>query len=171
MALDPLNARLLAPSVPFVDPDTGNVSPTAQRWMQAISARTGDQVGISTGDVQSAVAAAAAAAAAAQTAADTAHAAVTAETTTRASADNTEASNRAAADAAETVARIAADSAETAARIAADALLAPKANPTFTGPISLPILFNAVNDAAAAAGGVAVGQLYRSGSICMQRIV
>ena len=34
-----------------------------------------------------------------------------------------------------------------------------------------PVLFNAVNDAAAAAGGVNVGQFYRNGSIVMQRQV
>lgn len=32
-------------------------------------------------------------------------------------------------------------------------------------------LVNAVNDAAAAAGGVAVGQLYRNGSVLMMRVV
>jgi hypothetical protein len=36
---------------------------------------------------------------------------------------------------------------------------------------NLPPLFNAVNDAAAAAGGVAVGQMYRNGSIVMVRVV
>lgn len=32
-----------------------------------------------------------------------------------------------------------------------------------------PILFNAANDAAAAAGGVTIGGFYRNGSIIMQR--
>jgi len=32
-------------------------------------------------------------------------------------------------------------------------------------------LVNAVNDAAAAAGGVAIGQMYRNGSILMVRVV
>lgn len=36
---------------------------------------------------------------------------------------------------------------------------------------NLPVLVNAVNDAAAAAAGVQVGQAYRNGSIVMQRIV
>ncbi len=36
---------------------------------------------------------------------------------------------------------------------------------------TIPILTNAVNDAAAAAAGVPVGGLYRNGSVVMQRIV
>jgi hypothetical protein len=34
-----------------------------------------------------------------------------------------------------------------------------------------PTLFNAANDAAAAAGGVAIGQLYRNGSVVQMRVV
>lgn len=37
------------------------------------------------------------------------------------------------------------------------------------GPIKAPLLTNAANDAAAAGAGVAVGQLYRNGSVMMQR--
>jgi hypothetical protein len=71
----------------------------------------------------------------------------------------------------ETTARVGAVSAEAATRAAADLLLAPQANPIFTGTIFLPILTNAANDAAAATAGLAIGQLYRNGSIVMQRIV
>lgn len=39
-----------------------------------------------------------------------------------------------------------------------------------TGRIKLILLTDAVNDAAAASGGVAVGELYRNGSIVMQRV-
>jgi hypothetical protein len=37
------------------------------------------------------------------------------------------------------------------------------------GPILMPLLTNAANDAAAATAGIAVGRLYRNGSILMQR--
>lgn len=39
-----------------------------------------------------------------------------------------------------------------------------------TGPIVLPTLTNAANDAAAATAGVIVGQIYRNGSVLMQRV-
>lgn len=39
-----------------------------------------------------------------------------------------------------------------------------------TGRVGLLSLTNAVNDAAAASGGVAVGELYRNGSVVMQRV-
>ena len=38
------------------------------------------------------------------------------------------------------------------------------------GPITMPLLINAANDAAAATAGVAVGQLYRNDSAIMQRV-
>jgi len=51
-----------------------------------------------------------------------------------------------------------------------------RAAPTFTGVVTLPAtvaiatLTNAVDDAAAATAGVAVGRLYRNGSVVMVRI-
>lgn len=51
-----------------------------------------------------------------------------------------------------------------------------RASPTFTGTVTLPAtvaiatLTDAANDAAAATAGVAVGRLYRNGSILMVRI-
>lgn len=55
----------------------------------------------------------------------------------------------------------AAVAAETARALAAEALLAPKNSPVFTGAAPVFALFGAyANDAAAAAGGVAVGQFY-----------
>jgi hypothetical protein len=36
---------------------------------------------------------------------------------------------------------------------------------------NLPVLVNAANDAAAAAAGVLVGQIYRNGSVLMMRVV
>lgn len=185
--------RMPPPAAPMVDPQTGAASVAFWHWMLAIFKRTGDGVGIAAVDVQTA-------ADAAQATATAAAAAVVTEQGVRAAADTAEANTRAAADAAEATARMAADAAETAARIVAvaaeattraaadttlttaiateattrataDALLAPKANPAFTGTVDMPIFTNAVNDAAAAAAGVAVGQLYRNGSIVMLRIV
>lgn len=184
--IDPYNARLPAPAVPMVDPATGLATVAWWSWARSMFARVGgDGSGIPVADVQAAATAAANAAATAhaaavtaqsaattaQTAATAASAAVTAEVAARISAVTTEGAARLAADITEATVRLADDGTETAARIAADLLLAPQANPTFTGAIQLPILFNALNDAAAAAGGVAVGQLYRSGSAVMQRIV
>lgn len=51
-----------------------------------------------------------------------------------------------------------------------------RASPTFTGTVTLPSavalgsLTDAANDAAAASAGVAVGRLYRNGSVLMVRI-
>lgn len=192
MAVD-YTGRMPPPAAPMVDPQTGIISNAWWHWALALFKRTGDGVGIAAVDVQTAADAAQATATAAglATAAETVRAqdAEATEAAIRAAADAAEASARMAADAAETAARIAAVSAEATTRAsadttlttaiateattraAADALLAPKANPAFTGAVFMPIFTNAVNDAAAAAAGVAIGQLYRNGSIVMLRIV
>jgi len=47
--------------------------------------------------------------------------------------------------------------------------IAPLDSPEFSGAITMPIFINAANDAAAAALGVGIGQLYRIGSVVAQR--
>lgn len=199
MAVD-YTCRMPVPGTPLVDPQTGLVSVGMWHWMLSMFKRTGDaDPGIGTVDAEALAAAAQAAATAASGAVLTeagVRAAADAGLTT---AIATEATTRAAADAllapkaspaltgtptaptaapltsttqlATTAFGTLAVGVETSARTAADALLAPQANPVFTGTVFMPIFTNAVNDAAAAAAGVAVGQLYRNGSIVMQRIV
>lgn len=97
-------------------------------------------------------------AAAAQTTANTAQTTATAAQTTANTAEAT------------AVAAAAAVVTERTRALAAEALLAPKASPVFSGAAPVFALFTqAVNDAAAATAGVAIGQLYANGSVVMQR--
>jgi hypothetical protein len=174
--------RLPNPAGPVVDPSTGAPTVALWHWMLAMFVRTGDAPGIGSVDSAALAAAATAAATAASgaviTEAGVRLAADTAEAATRAAAVSAEATARATAVTSESTTRAGADTtlttnlaAETSARIAADLLLAPKANPAFTSTVTMPIFTNALTDAAAAIAGVAVGQLYRNGSIVMQRII
>jgi hypothetical protein len=180
MAVD-YTCRLPSPALPMVDPKTGAPSVAMWHWMLAMFVRTGDAPGIGSVDSATLAAAATAAATAASgaviTEAGVRLAADTAEIAARAGAITTEAGARAAAVTTEAGTRAGADTlltnnltAEINARLAADLLLAPRANPAFTGTVAMPIFTNALTDAAAAIAGVAIGQLYRNGSIVMQRI-
>jgi hypothetical protein len=54
---------------------------------------------------------------------------------------------------------------------ALDRLVASIVVGNFASPINVAALTNAANDVAAAAAGVAIGQLYRNGSVIQVRIV
>ena len=74
-----------------------------------------------------------------------------------------------AAVSAETTARTAALTAETSARVSALALKAPLANPTFTGNVIMSLL-HFDDDTYAAAGGIPLDGLYRTGNVVKIRI-
>lgn len=177
-----------APQSPIADPATGIVTIPWWYWFQTLLTRTGGLPGVDVTTVQTlaqtaetqaeaAQTAAAAALTAANTAQTTANAAETAALAATATADGASTTATAAAataTAAQTTAATAqtAVAAETTRALAAEALLAPKASPTFTGLAPKFALFiQAVNDAAAAAAGVVVGQFYVNGSVLMQRQV
>lgn len=152
----------ITPNVQITNPD-GTLTITGFRYFLAMWSRTGSGQGTDTNVVRTTALAAQATATTAQATAVAASAAAgTAQTT---------ANSATSAVALETTNRIAAVSGEATTRAAADALLAPQANPTFSGVITFPLLTNAINDAAAATAGVAVLALYRNGSIVMQRVV
>ena len=111
------------PAVPYVDISTGQQSREWFNWSIQMMARTGGLPGIGTGNVQDT----------ANTALTTANTAQTTSTAAQGTA-NTALTNAATAQATAD-ANTTAIAAETAARIAADALLAPKANPSFTGNV------------------------------------
>lgn len=148
-------------SIPMVDPTTGR--PTEPWWyvQQSLLNRTGGPAGVSSDDVLSVAETALADAGAAQSTANTALAtADTAQTTA-----NTAISD---ANGAQTTANAAATAvaAETARAEAAEASLAPKASPIFSGAPPVFALFPSyANDAAAAVGGIVVGQLYWSSTV------
>jgi hypothetical protein len=159
----------LPPPQLAVDAD-GTLSPAWWACMGAVHGRTGGGEGIST----AAVADDLATETAQRQAADVAiHTDIAAEAVTRANADTTE-----------TNARLAADTtlqtnitAEATARASADLLLVPlDGSRAMTGQLRLPaqqfttLPINAANDAAAAAAGVPVGGVYRTGSILSVRV-
>lgn len=52
-----------------------------------------------------------------------------------------------------------------------DLILAALLSGNFANPLNMTALTNAANDAAAAAAGVGVGQVYRNGSVLQVRVV
>lgn len=167
-----VSINLPAPQAPVVDPTSGIATTPWWYVFQRLLARTGGSQGVNVVTVQTTASTASTAATAAQTTASAAAtAAATAQTaageasTTATAAQTTANGASTTATAAQTTADAAATAtaAETARAEAAEALLAPKASPTFSGASPVFALFPAyANDTAAAAGGIAVGQLYWS---------
>ena len=117
------SCKMPQPNVPFVDVTTGQQSREWFNWSLKIMARTGGIQGIGSSDVQNQAQGAQSTANTAQTTATTAQGTADTAVTNAATAQSTADANTTAI------------AAETAARIAADALLAPKANPSFTGNV------------------------------------
>lgn len=165
MAAQP-NLRAQFPSGPLLD--GGELTPVWRAYFASLYARTGGAPGASADGVQSNL--------------DAEIAARQAGDVALSGAVVTERGERQAADTAEATARAAADTAEATARAAADALLLPKTGGTLSGAVTAPaatlgslrfstVPVNAANDAAAATAGVAVGGVYRNGSVLMVRVV
>ena len=163
-----LSSTIPSPTQQLIDPATGHVTMPWWYVFQRLLARTGGSIGVDALAVEAAANAATAAAATATTAATAASAAAAAAS----AAVVAETAARGAAITAEAAARNAAVAAEATARAAADALLATKANPVFTGAEPKFALFGTyASDAAAATGGIVVGQLYWDGTAVVQRRV
>lgn len=127
----PYTAAMPVPSGPIADPQSGIPTPAWYRWCLAIYTRTGAGVGIGTGDVQTQAVDAQSTADTAQTEAGAAQVSADAAQATADTASTAAVAAQATADTAAANLVI-----ETANRIAADALLLPKLNPVFTGPIT-----------------------------------
>lgn len=150
MAPPPIPTSLpAAASAPFVD-QRGILTQWALRFLAPFVQQVGIQVPAAQDTADTAIANAATAQSAAEAAQTTATAAETAAAAAQTTADTA----------------IAEVVAETARAEAAEALLAPKASPVFSGSPPIFGLFPSfANDAAAAAGGIVVGQIYWSSTV------